>query len=290
MITKSIDETWTDGDCRSCVCLAPDPIMMDLLVSLGLEPRGPEPSCTVQSCDDGSQATEKYVMEEVPVPGSCCPLQRSVACKDTQGQRKEVGEQWRLSQCKVSRCVRAASGQAEVEVDTETCMTDCPPGSQYTEIEGQCCGKCSPLPEVPGDCKAVRGEGGEVGKIKVQIPGHGLCSNPVEIPDWSECLGHCKTGSYYSSASGQQEVNCTCCQPGTQSVISVDLSCPDGHSSVWSVAVPFSCSCTGCKHEQTSAALTMLEPDRVSVRAENSEHTASITGDITEDDIFGEYL
>jgi len=288
MVTKAVDETWTDGDCKTCKCEAPDSIMMDLMVSLGMEPRGPEPSCTLQGCQDGSLAREegKYVVEEVIVSGLCCPQYKRVACRDSEGKERAVGEQWRIEQCITESCVRGANGEVEVEVDKETCMTDCPAGSTYTEVAWQCCGKCSPVP----DCTTVQGEGGAVGKLRVQVPGHGTCSNSVPISDWAECLGNCRTGTYYSSASGEQEVNCTCCQPRDQRVVSVELACPDGHSSQWSVVVPSSCTCTACKHEEKSAALTLLENPGQSPALVGEPERASLTGPISEEDIFGEFL
>ena len=167
MVTKVVDEKWTDGACRSCTCDAPDPIMMNLLVSLGAKARGPEPSCTLQGCEEADPGTSaKYVIEEVKVAGMCCPQLHKVACKDSEGNRREIGEEWKVSTCKTARCVRGPAGGADVETDVETCVTNCPAGSEYVPVQGACCGRCSKPKE---DCAAVAGHGGKVGAVRVQV-------------------------------------------------------------------------------------------------------------------------
>jgi len=328
MVTKVVDEKWTDGACRSCTCDAPDPIMMNLLVSLGAKARGPEASCILQGCEEADPGTSaKYVIEEVKVAGMCCPQLHKVACKDSEGNRREIGEEWKVSTCKTARCVRGPAGGADVETDVETCVTDCPAGSEYVPVQGACCGRCSKPKE---DCAPVAGHGGKVGAVRVQVPGHGLCSNSVPVDDYVECLGHCTSSAAFNPGSGQLESKCTCCQPVGQRVLSVPVSCTDGHRRVVSLPVPSACSCEACLHQPAPAAALSLpdqhllagshfaevQPGRASISGETRQAGASIAeevadqhpgapamitggnpgepaminGDISEKDIFGETL
>ena len=82
-------------------------------------------------------------MEEVKVAGLCCPQYHRTACKDLEGNRREIGQEWKVGVCKTARCARGPAGGAELEMDMETCMTDCPAGSEYLPVEGACCGRCS---------------------------------------------------------------------------------------------------------------------------------------------------
>ena len=178
MVTKAVDERWTDGACRTCTCDAPDPVMMNLLLSLGAKARGPEPSCTLQGCETtGQSISAKYVMEEVKVAGVCCPQYHRIACKDHEGNRREIGAEWKVNSCKTARCVQGPDGGAELETDMETCVTDCPVGSEYVPIEGSCCGRCSKPSQ---DCTTVSAHGGRVGAVQLQVP-----SVKVKIPHFT---------------------------------------------------------------------------------------------------------
>ena len=166
------------------------------------------------------------------------------------------------------------------------------------------------------------------------------------MDDYVECLGHCTssaafnpgewggggTGSIvpFSPGSGQLESKCTCCQPVGQRVLSVPVSCRDGHRRVVSLPVPSACSCEACLHQPAPAAALSLpdqhllagshfaevQPGRASISGETRQAGASIAeevadqhpggpamitggnpgepaminGDISEKDIFGETL
>ena len=130
--------------------------------------------------------------------------------------------------------------------------------------------------------------------------------------------------------SGQLESRCTCCQPVGQKVLSVPVSCTDGHRRVVSLPVPSACSCEACLHQPAPAAALSLpdqhllagshfaevQPGRASISGETRQAGASIAeevadqhpgapamitggnpgepaminGDISEKDIFGETL
>jgi len=291
MVTKAVDDQWTDGACRTCTCDAPDPVMMNLLVSLGAKARGPEPTCTLQGCEDADPSiSAKYVMEEVKVAGVCCPQYHRVACKDLEGNRREIGQEWKVGSCKTARCARGPDGGAELETDMETCMTDCPAGSEYVPVEGACCGRCSKPTQ---DCATVAGNGGKVGAVQLQVPGHGLCSNYAAVEGWVECLGHCTSSAAYNPGSGQLESKCSCCQAIGQKLLSVPVSCPDGHKRVVRLPVPTGCSCEACLHQSAPAALVALpdqhlltdahymelQPGMASISGEPRASGASIAGD-----------
>ena len=188
MVTKTVGELWSDGPCRSCSCEAPDPIMMELLVSLGLEARGPEPSCTLQGCEGGLvMEASKFVVKEERVEGSCCPRFTRVACRDGDGLERAVAEEWREGKCRRVRCVLGEEGQVDMEADTEACPTSCPPGSDLLEPEeGVCCGQCSPLPE----CAIVPGEGGAVGRVQAQVAPLLPSTPPSRCLDMVSALTH----------------------------------------------------------------------------------------------------
>ena len=119
----------------------------------------------------------KYVMEEVKVAGVCCPQYHRIACKDHEGNRREIGVEWKVNSCKTARCVQGPDGGAELETDMETCVTDCPVGSEYVPIEGSCCGRCSKPSQ---DCTTVSAHGGRVGAVQLQVP-----SVKVKIPQFT---------------------------------------------------------------------------------------------------------
>merc|ERR1711974_410268 len=56
---------------------------------------------------------------------------------------------------------------------------------------------------------------------------------------------------------GLLESKCSCCQPIGQQLLSVPLSCPDGHRRVVRLPVPTSCSCEACLHQSEPAALPL---------------------------------
>lgn len=165
MVSKAVGEEWQDGPCRSCSCQAPDAVMMELLVSLGLEARDPEPSCSVQECRDGREEEVQYVVKEVREEGQCCPTRERVGCRDHQDRQRVEGEQWLTDPCTSHTCGRM-EGRLEVEVTSLNCTKECPPGSSYSPgLEGQCCGSCS----LVADCATVAGQGGQVGGLRIQV-------------------------------------------------------------------------------------------------------------------------
>ncbi|VVD02632.1 unnamed protein product [Leptidea sinapis] len=64
---KDLDESWTDGPCRSCRCVS----------SAGARDK-PSPQCSVTQCP--AAVSEQYVTETRPVPFACCPRHVHVAC------------------------------------------------------------------------------------------------------------------------------------------------------------------------------------------------------------------
>jgi len=221
----------------------------------------------------------------------CCPQYHRTACKDLEGNRREIGQEWKVGVCKTARCARGPAGGAELEMDMETCMTDCPAGSEYLPVEGACCGRCSKPSQ---DCTTVAGHGGKVGSVQLQVPGHGLCSNRAPVEGWVECLGHCTSSAGYNPGSGLLESTCSCCQAIGQQLLSVQVSCPDGHRRVVRLPVPTSCSCEACLHQSTPASLAQLpdqhlltgahymqlQPGMASISGEPRASGASIAGDL----------
>ena len=134
-------------------------------MSLGLEARDPEPSCSVQECRDGREEEVQYVVKEVREEGQCCPTRERVGCRDHQDRQRVEGEQWFTDPCTSHTCGRM-EGRLEVEVTSLNCTKECPPGSSYSPgLEGQCCGSCS----LVADCATVAGQGGQVGGLRIQV-------------------------------------------------------------------------------------------------------------------------
>ena len=91
--------------------------------------------------------------------------------------------------------------------------------------------------------------------------------------------------------TGAVKSNCTCCRPSGQTLVTVPLACPDGHSSTRSVPVPSSCTCSACGQE-TSAALTLQDDQaELVVPTAQSEQDAELSAfDSMVGDIFGDSL
>merc|ERR1712212_443894 len=96
--------------------------------------------------------------------------------------------------------------------------------------------------------------------------------------------------------SGLLESKCSCCQAIGQQLLSVPLSCPDGHRRVVRLPVPTSCSCEACLHQSEPAALALpdqhlltgahfmeLQPGMASISGEPRASGASIAGDLREE-------
>ena len=177
-----VNETWRDGECRRCKCYASKPTPdcpgkrkhCCEIIYFDPSDKPPQASCSVQTCDDRQVKKDqgKYVLEEVKVPGRCCPDYKKVACRDS-GNIYQIGEGWRGGDlCRISNCT-LRDGEAETEVSYEICEseTDCQEGYQYETSPGTCCGACV--------AKQCRMEDGTMMSPGQTVTDNSACNKPV---------------------------------------------------------------------------------------------------------------
>ncbi|GIY80059.1 von Willebrand factor [Caerostris extrusa] len=125
-------DEWEDGLCEKCSCV---------------ETKNSQPTavCTVDGCTPMEESRD-YVLQEVKVPGKCCPEIVRKLCKDDDGNVYEVGQQWSDPDdaCIKYVCEDRGGGEIEKTKSVINC-TECPRTAMYfppSKILGQCCGIC----------------------------------------------------------------------------------------------------------------------------------------------------
>jgi len=161
VIAKKINETWSDGECKTCKCYARKP-------TKDCPDKPPESSCSVKSCDKRQMRKDKfkYVLEEIRIPGVCCSEYKKTACKKD-GSIYQIGESWtgETDVCKKYSCVEK-DGEAKLEYNKEKCVETCKKGSTYVPSTTECCGTC-----VPTDCVMDDGSLLSPGETKTENSG-----------------------------------------------------------------------------------------------------------------------
>ncbi|GFY77264.1 hemocytin, partial [Trichonephila inaurata madagascariensis] len=129
--------SWQDGLCRKCSCV---------------EIEGQHAfSCREEICPKPEEFpdAEKYVREEIHIPGACCPKYRRTACK-ANGIMYQIGEEWPSptgDRCKSYKCVED-KGEAGILEKSTICDKTCPDFAIYLEPSpesNRCCGECKPI-------------------------------------------------------------------------------------------------------------------------------------------------
>ncbi|GIY68776.1 von Willebrand factor, partial [Caerostris darwini] len=125
-------DEWEDGLCEKCSCV---------------ETKNSQPTavCTVDGCTPMEESRD-YVLQEVKVPGKCCPEIVRKLCKDDDGNVYQVGQQWSDPDdaCIKYVCEDRGGGEIEKTKSVINC-TECPRTAMYfppSKILGQCCGIC----------------------------------------------------------------------------------------------------------------------------------------------------
>ncbi|KAK6627245.1 hypothetical protein RUM44_009722 [Polyplax serrata] len=131
-IAKEVGERWSDGPCKSCVCVQRDGYA--------------EAICTMTQCPnlDEHQDYPSYGLSEIFTPGKCCPEVVRKYCKHN-NQTYMIGDTWLPDEsrpCESMRCSSFGDGEILKEIRLQVCNMECDRGWKYERSKGKCCGHC----------------------------------------------------------------------------------------------------------------------------------------------------
>ncbi|XP_019623688.1 PREDICTED: mucin-5AC-like [Branchiostoma belcheri] len=276
-----LGETWNNGVCTSCQCLAEGSIYcthkecmkVELNCDVGetLEVTVEDECCPQKECvchPENCPVTPTcepgYETKKVESKyATCCEEYKCVKIKRENecvlaDKVYNVGETWYHNDDKCSKCecVKGDDGSAFESCFSTFCKPvdeTCPPEFVKYDEDG-CCQYCD-MPRVAG-C-SVQSEvkymymrkrqykNGEPTGVVID------CQSSTQI-NLATCEGVCQSKSIYSLYSNSYEKSCNCCTASETKDIEVQFGCGDGSTIKRKFAIATACTCeeTDCKPEQ----------------------------------------
>eukprot|EP00072_Mus_musculus_P015535 NP_034974.1 mucin-5AC precursor [Mus musculus] len=153
-------------DCQDCICkeatltcqkkacpqpTCPEPGFVPVPVALEAGQCCPQFSCACNSshCPPPLHCPKNSSLIVTYEEGACCPTQNCSSQKgcEVNGTLYQPGDVVSSSLCERCLCEVSSNPLSDVfmvSCETELCNTQCPKGSEYQAMPGQCCGKCIP--------------------------------------------------------------------------------------------------------------------------------------------------
>ncbi|XP_031240817.1 mucin-5AC [Mastomys coucha] len=153
-------------DCQDCICkeatltcqrkfcpqpTCPEPGFVPVPVALEAGQCCPQFSCACNSshCPPPLHCPKNSSLIVTYEEGACCPSQNCSSQKgcEVNGTLYQPGDVVSSSLCERCLCEVSSNALADVfgvNCETELCNTQCPKGSEYHAMPGQCCGRCIP--------------------------------------------------------------------------------------------------------------------------------------------------
>ncbi|CAG5117515.1 unnamed protein product [Candidula unifasciata] len=247
--TFKINDTWTDGLCKTCTCL---------MTSSG----SPETSCQTQICS-------KCQTDEVKVDrqDQCCGECHKIRGCYINGTLYKPGQTIPTNR----KCFTRTCEQDSLEkrfIIQETQVT-CPPVSTLPTCEpgqdsfdsSECCMKCisqkmvprSPTGNTAGRSCTTRPvfshPRDSVGYFQVAMSNGHTCHNTEPVTDLLECSGFCGSSTSLKELMQGYQNTCLSCQVVKMSMHSVKLTCTDGSYLDKTYEVPELCVCNICQDQ-----------------------------------------
>ncbi|XP_071447163.1 hemocytin-like [Hetaerina americana] len=158
---RKVGETWEDGPCRECMCIEMGQRWTKS--AKGGSSRGAKgakghfkapkkvlkTSCSSSICPSLEEHpdAEEYHLEQIPVPGKCCPDIVRKACQD-EGKIYQVGKEWSIpgENCISRQCILSTNASLVIkQYKVQHCVKVCEKGWEYQEPppdSEECCGQC----------------------------------------------------------------------------------------------------------------------------------------------------